>query len=162
MGRNAPINEGAFFMSEETNPQNNEPTYLQVFSSGTGKQLNSNALEGAEPRFELEKIAVQCSTYAEGHHFHWIPIFRYSEPRLKIKARWLEEDKFEIMTGSHTVIWRHHDPERLKAALAQAIPEDIKRTQGRPWIFIETGNGAYAFNCADEEMVPCVTPTESK
>jgi hypothetical protein len=32
---------------------------------------------------------------------------------------------------------------------------DIKATQGRTWLFINHGTGAYAFNCSKEKIQAC-------
>jgi hypothetical protein len=145
-------------MSEENNKTNDEIRYLEVFGNKDGKQLNSRALDGQASSFTLNTPQPPCQKYAAGHHFHWIPVFRYSQPRVPITAKWLEGDQFEIQVEGETVIWRHHNPERLKEALEKAKPEDIRATQGRPWIFIEAGDGAFAFNCSEEELVPCIDP----
>ena len=145
-------------MSEENNTPNEDVRYIEVFGNKDGKHLNSRALEDVPAYFTLETPNVECKKYHPGHYFHWIPIFRYSQPRVPISVKWLEGDQFEIQVEGETVIWRHHNPERLKEALAKAKPEDIRATQGRPWIFIEAGDGAFAFNCSEEELVPCIDP----
>lgn len=140
-------------MSEKSN--NQEPKNLPVYSMGTGKQLNENAKDGVKPNFELEAKPVRCQGYWPGHNFHWIPIFRYSEPRVPITAKWIEGEKFEVEVDGKTVYWYHHDPIRLREALAKAKPGDVKATEGRPWIFISTGDGSYSFNCHDEPLKGC-------
>ena len=147
-------------MSEETN--NQEPKMLPVFSSHIGKQFNELAKSGATADFEITSEPVKCSGYWEGHNFHWIPIFRYSEPRIPITARWIEGEKFEVVVNGETVHWYHHDPERLKEGLAKARPDQVKATEGRPWIFISTGDGAYAFNCAEEPLKGCTAEANKR
>ncbi len=152
MGLYAP-KERALQVSEENN--NQEPEMLQVFQMESGKQFNQLAKSGATPDFEITSDPVKCTGYWEGHNFHWIPLFRYSQPRIPISARWIEGQKFEVLVNGATVYWYHHDPERLKQALSKAKPDQVKATEGRPWIFISTGDGAYAFNCAEEPLKGC-------
>jgi len=152
MGLYAP-KERALQVSEENN--NQEPEMLQVFQMESGKQFNELAKSGATPDFEITSDPVKCTGYWEGHNFHWIPLFRYSQPRIPISARWIEGQKFEVLVNGATVYWYHHDPERLKQALSKAKPDQVKATEGRPWIFISTGDGAYAFNCAEEPLKGC-------
>ncbi len=139
-------------MSEEINK---EPKLLQVFDLATGKQLSSNAASGDEAQFKVESKPVRCSGYWPGHNFHWIPLFRYSQPRIPIQAKWVSGKEFEVIVEEKTVRWFHHDPERLKEALSKAAVDGVKATQGRPWIFVETGDGAYAFNCSAERIKAC-------
>ncbi len=139
-------------MSEENDK---EPKLLQVFDLGTGKQLSSNAASGSEAKFQVETKPVSCTNYAPGHNFHWIPLFRFSQPRIPIQAKWVSGKEFEVVVEGKTVWWFHHDPERLKEALSKAAADGVKATQGRPWIFVETGDGAYAFNCSAERIKAC-------
>ena len=147
------LKKGALLMSEENN--NPEPRPLEVFSSAAGNQLNSSSLDGGEDRFTLEKIQIKCSGYWPGHHFHWIPILRHSQPRIPVGVRWLQDNAFEVVVEGRTEIWYHHDPERIKEALSKCNKEDIKATQGRTWLFINHGTGSYAFNCDNKEIQPC-------
>jgi hypothetical protein len=80
---------------------------------------------------------------------------RYSEPRIPVEAVWLEGKAFEVKVEGRKEIWYHHDPERLKDALAKCKKSDIKATQGRTWLFINHGTGAYAFNCSNQKIQAC-------
>ncbi len=141
-------------MSEETNaPQ--EARHLPVFNIGTQEQLNTDAGNPDASRFEVEKVQVKCAFFWPGHNFHWIPLMRYSEPRIPVQALWLEDDSFEVKVEGRTEIWYHHDPARLKEALAKCRPSDVKATQGRSWLFINHGTGSYAFNCAKKPIEAC-------
>ena len=135
--------------------ENNEPKPLQIFSMRSSKQLDSRALGEAQPDYEIEKPKRHCTRFQAGHNFHWIPIFNHSHPRIEIQAKWLKDNQFEVDVGGATAIWLHHEPERLKAALATTKPGGIKATVGRPWMFVDTGDGSYAFHCADGSMLPC-------
>jgi hypothetical protein len=154
------LKKGALLMSEEIN--NQEPGMLPVFTMKTQKQLNVTAKEGSKPNFVLDPETYYCPWYHPGHNFHWIPIFNHSQPRIPIEARWLEGKAFEVVVEGKTAVWYHHRPERLKQAISKAQPGDIKATVGRPWIFISTGDGAYAFNCDEEPIKDCPTKNDSE
>lgn len=141
-------------MSEDNNaPQ--EARHLPVFNLGNQEQLNEDAGKSDASRFEVEKVKVKCDFFWAGHNFHWIPLMRYSEPRIPVEAIWLEDDTFEVKVEGRTEIWYHHDPARLKEALAKCRPSDLKATQGRPWLFINHGGGSYAFNCSNKPIEAC-------
>jgi hypothetical protein len=161
MGQSCPdrssesLKKGALLMSEENNtPQEARP--LPVFNLGTQEQLNTNARNPDASRFEVERVKVNCAYFWPGHNFHWIPLLRHSEPRIPVEATWLEANAFEVKVEGRTEIWYHHDPERLKDALAKCRKSDVKATQGRPWLFINHGTGSYAFNCARAELQVCM------
>ncbi|NDC49271.1 MAG: hypothetical protein EBZ61_09390 [Micrococcales bacterium] len=139
-------------MSEE-NKQ--EPQLLQVFDLATGKQFSSNAVKGVDPQFTVQAKPVSCTNYAPGHNFHWIPLFRFSQPRIPIQAKWFSGNQFEVFVEGNTAMWFHHDPERLKEALSKASAAGVQATEGRPCIFVDTGDGAYAFNCSEEPIEAC-------
>ena len=148
------LEERALLMSEENNtPQ--EARHLQIFNIGTQEQLNTDAGNPDASRFEVEKVKVKCAFFWPGHNFHWIPLMRLSEPRIPVQAVWLEDDSFEVTVEGRTEIWYHHEPARLKSALAKCRPSDVKATQGRPWLFINHGTGSYAFNCANKPIQAC-------
>ena len=140
--------------------ENNEPKPLQIFSIGSGKQLDSRALGDTQPDYEIEKPERRCPRFQAGHNFHWIPIFNHSHPRIEIQAKWLLDNQFEVVVEGKTEIWFHHEPERLKSALARTKPGGIKATVGRPWMFVDAGDGSYAFHCADGPMLPCFSEDE--
>jgi hypothetical protein len=148
------LKKGALLMSEENNTPR-EPRSLPVFNLGTQEQLNTDARKADANRFEVERVKIKCSGFWAGHNFHWIPLMRYSEPRIPVEAVWLEGKAFEVKVEGRTEIWHHHDPERLKDALAKCKKSDIKATQGRTWLFINHGTGAYAFNCSNQKIQAC-------
>ena len=135
--------------------ENKEPKNLELFSNREGKQLNELAFDQPESDYSLETDRVPCTSYAPGHHFHWIPIFRYSEPRIPVTVGWKEGKAFVVEVEGKTEIWYHHEPERLKEALQKADPESLRATTGRPWLFVGCGNGAFAFNCSTTELEEC-------
>jgi hypothetical protein len=134
---------------------NNQAKPLKVFSLGEAKELNSKPNEKSEADFEIEESERRCQRFQAGHNFHWIPIFNRSQPRIEIQAKWLQDNQFEVVVEGKTEIWFHHEPERLKAALARTKKGGIKATLGRPWIFVDAGDGSYAFNCSNKPMIPC-------
>jgi hypothetical protein len=148
------LKKGALLMSEENNIPK-EPKSLPVFNLGSQEQPNTDARNPDANRFEVERVKIKCSGFWAGHNFHWIPLMRYSEPRIPVQALWLEDDSFEVKVEGRTEIWYHHDPARLKDALAKCRPSDVKATQGRSWLFINHGTGSYAFNCANKPIEAC-------
>lgn len=141
-------------MSEENNKAE-RPYLLEVFSNSEHKQIASNAEKGVVKGFKLDPIKPGCSSYAPGHHFHWIPIFRYSSRRVPIEVSWLEDKSFEVVLAGKKQIWYHHEPERLKQALSLCLEGAVMATKGRPWIFIWCGDGCYAFNCSTDPIQTC-------
>lgn len=141
-------------MSEENNsPQEARP--LPVFDLGSQEQLNADANKAGASRFELGKITARCDYYSAGHNFHWIPLMRHSQPRISVEAIWLEGNAFEVKVEGRTEIWYHHEPARLKEALAKCKKSDVQATKGRNWLFISHGTGAYAFNCDINKVRVC-------
>ena len=141
-------------MSEENNKPE-RPYMLEVFSSKEQKQFASNAEKGVIKGFVLDPVKPGCDSYSPGHHFHWIPIFKHSFPRIEITASWLEDKAFEVSVGGEKQIWYHHEPERLKQALSQCLDRAVTTTKDRQWIFIWCGDGCYAFNCSLEPLEDC-------
>ena len=148
------LEERALLMSEETQ-ENAVPYFLEVFSFKHHKQYASNAEDGVTKGFTLDVVRTDCQAYAAGHHFHWIPIFKYSKEKEFAEVKFLEGQAFEITTQGETHTWYHHDPERLKEALEKCRREDVMAIKGRPWIFIWCGDGCYVFNCSEEPITPC-------
>lgn len=148
------LKKGALTMSEETQ-QNPVPYLLEVFSFQHHKQYASNAEEGVKKGFLLGPVRTDCQAYSAGHHFHWIPVFRYSKEKEFAEVKWLEGQSFEVKTQGTTQTWYHHDAERLKEALEKCRREDVMAIKGRPWIFIWCGDGCYAFNCSEDPITPC-------
>ena len=141
-------------MSEENNaPQEARP--LPVYNLGNQEQLNEDANKADTSRFELGKIKARCDYYSAGHNFHWIPLMRHSQPRIPVEANWLEGNAFEVKVEGRAEIWYHHEPSRLKEALAKCKMSDIQATKGRHWLFINHGTGAYAFNCDINKVRVC-------
>jgi hypothetical protein len=148
------LKKGALLMSED-NIIPGEAKPLQVFSLGSQEQLNADANKSDASRFEVGKVKARCDYYSAGHNFHWIPLMRHSQPRIPVEAVWLEGNAFEVKVEGRTEIWYHHEPARLKDALAKCAKSDVKATQGRHWLFINHGTGAYAFNCDVNKVRVC-------
>jgi hypothetical protein len=160
MGQSCPdrssesLKKGALLMSEETQ-EDTGPFLLEVFSFKHHKQYATNAEVDVVKGFTLGPVRSDCQSYAEGHHFHWIPVFKYTSEKEFAEVRWLDDQAFEVNTQGKTLTWYHHDAERLKEALEKCRREDVMAIKDRPWIFIWCGDGCYAFNCSEEPIETC-------
>lgn len=99
---------------------------------------------------------IPCTMFHAGHNFHWIPVFNHSHPRVPATVKWLKENQFQVMVDGSTRVWYHHQPERLKYAIANNPTGIVHVTKGRPWLFVTNGAGANAFNCSVSPVPICL------
>ena len=150
-------------MPEQNNNQPAVEKERAAFSASDSSTFTASSLEGKQYKeIVLPKVSPGCGSYAAGHHFHWIPITNHSQPRVPAKLRWVEGKLFlATLRNNHSVRWYYHDPERLKLALEQCEPEAVKVTKGRPWVFINSGGKAFAFNMSEEPIGDCKTSEQA-
>jgi hypothetical protein len=80
------------------------------------------------PRVPRER---QCDISGEGHSIPSGPraMAPTSAPSFLGKVRWLSNEKFRVTFNQDVRIWRHHDPDRLRAILRD---EAIDRIEVKP------------------------------
>ncbi len=97
-----------------------------------------------------------CTSYADGHHFHYIAINSASKPRVPATIRVYGDTAFQVTVEGKTELWFTHNPQRLLIALAGAKPENITVTKGRTWLFVKGDYSMDCFNMTNEPLTPCV------
>ena len=152
------VKKGALPVPEQDNNQPAANYERAAFSTSESATFTASSIEGKQYKeIQIPKVQPGCNSHAPGHHFHWIPIFNHSHPRVPAKVRWIEDNKFEAtLQNNKKVIWYYHQPDRIKLALQQCAPDAVMVTKGRPWIFINSGGQAFAFNMAQEPIKDCV------
>jgi hypothetical protein len=104
-------------------------------------------------RVERTETEAGCASYGPGHQLHWTHWKQAATaPAIYVTRVRMEGDVVELLLPGEPIRWRHHDADRLRAALTNArqpiaaVPEhQMLRVDG------------YWFNCAsvDAEFTLC-------
>jgi len=156
------VKKGALPVPEQDNNQPAVEYERAAFSNSNSTTFTASTIEGRQyTEIKIPKVQPGCGSYAPGHHFHWIPIFNHSHPRVPAKVRWVEGKMFEAtLENNEKVNWYYHQPERVILALEQCDADAVKVTEGRPWVFISSGGQAFAFNMSEEPIGDCKTDAQ--
>lgn len=99
----------------------------------------------------------RCQSYLPGHQSHWIMVQMYrSAPSRSAVVRQIRGTEITLQAGDEALTWRHHEPERLRAALHR-LPRSVRILDQCTAILVDRGSGTYWFYCAPGSMEDCIS-----
>lgn len=104
----------------------------------------------------------KCPYFWAGHNTHWMEYFHEVKDAARriCTIEYLGGTAFQVVSKQETVIWHHHDPERLieAVALTASLKRKPLRLLKRSTLVMPHNGGNYIFSMADQPLDPCPEP----